>query len=86
MLYVVAPLYAFYNLLTFIFTIVFSDHGLPYTSSASTFESATLANNLLLLLSYFSVAFALLFLSINRANWNIGGAAQPGTLPFYISK
>jgi len=77
MLYVVAPLYAFYNLLTFIFTIVFSNHGLPYTSSQLTFEKATLANNLLLLLSYFLVALALILMSINRTNWNVGGTAQP---------
>ncbi|KIM71419.1 hypothetical protein PILCRDRAFT_830340 [Piloderma croceum F 1598] len=76
MLFVVAPLYAFYNIVTFIFSIVFSNHGLPPNSSQTTIESATLAQNLLLLLFYFAVAFAILFLSINRKNWN----AQGGTM------
>lgn len=81
MLYVIVPLYAAYNLFTFIFTIVFSDHGLPYDSSLTKVESATLANNILLLLSYFAVALALLVLSINRVSWNIGGTAQPINIP-----
>jgi len=82
MLYVVAPLYAAYNLFTFIFTIVFSNRGLPLTSSQTTFESATFAYNLLLLLSYFAVAFMLLFMTVNRSNWNIqGGTVQPTTAP-----
>jgi len=82
MLYVVAPLYAAYNLFTFIFTIVFSNHGLPPTSSLTTFEGAALADNLLLLLSYSAVAFTLLFMSIKQANWNIqGGTVQPTNVP-----
>lgn len=93
MLYAVTPLYAAYNLFTFIFTIVFSNRGLPPTSSQTTFESAVLANNILLLLSYFAVAFSLVFMTINRTNWNIGGGnvqptqqhlSQP-TQPFYGS-
>jgi len=79
MLYAVVPLYAAYTLFTFIFTIVFSDSGLPNTSSQTTLESATVANNLLLLSSYFAVSFMLVLMSANRANWNIqGGTVQPG--------
>lgn len=78
MLFVVAPFYSIYNIVTFIFTIVFSNHGLPIDSSLTTIESATLAQNLLLLLFYFAVAFALLFISINRENWSgQGGTMQP---------
>lgn len=83
MFYAVAPLYAAYNLFTFIFTIVFSNHGLPATSSQAAFEAATLAQNLLLLGSYFVVAFVLIFMS-NRTNWIIqGGTVQPSTV--YLS-
>jgi len=79
MLYAVVPLYAAYTLFTFIFTIVFSDSGLPNTSSQTTLESATVANNLLLLSSYFAVAFTLVLMSVNRDSWNIqGGTGQPG--------
>jgi hypothetical protein len=79
MLYVVTPFYVTYILFTFIFTIVFSESGLPNTSSQTTWEDATLANNLLLLSSYFAVCFTLVLMSANRANWNIqGGTVQPG--------
>jgi len=79
MLFVVIPLYTAYTLSTLIFTIVFSDSGLPNTSSQTTLESATVANNLLLLSSYFAVSFMLVLMSANRANWNIqGGTVQPG--------
>ena len=86
MLFVVAPLYALYNIVIFIFSIVFSNHGLPSNSSQTTFESATLAQNLLLLLFYSAVAFAILFLSVNRQNWNPQGATmQPSTYHFYFT-
>jgi hypothetical protein len=79
MLYIVAPLYAAYNLFVFIFTIVFSDKGLKSTASDTAWEGATLAQNMLLLLFYFATALAILFLSVNKANWDLqGGAGQPG--------
>jgi len=82
MLYVVAPLYALYTLFTLIFTIVFSERGLPATITQTTYEGAILAMNLLLLLSYFAVAFALVLMSISRANWDIPGATvQPTNVP-----
>jgi hypothetical protein len=86
MLFVVAPLYALYNIVTFIFSIVFSNHGLPPNSSQTTIESATLAQNLLLLLFYSTVAFAILFLSANRQNWNAQGETmQPSTYHFHFT-
>jgi len=79
MLYVVVPLYALLNLFFMIFTIVFSDKGVPF-SSITSYEGALLANNLLLLLFSFAVITALLFLAGNHANWVVqGGVVQPDT-------
>jgi hypothetical protein len=80
MLYVVTPFYVAYTLFTFIFTIVFSERGLANAgTSITTMEGAIVANNALLLSSYFAVAFTLVLMSANRTNWNIrGGTVQPG--------
>jgi len=81
MLDVIAPLYATYCLLKFIFLIVFSPHGLPSTASQITYEGAVLANNLLLSSCYCAIVFSLLFLSVNQQNWNVrGGTTQPCSL------
>jgi len=70
-LHVVAPLYAAYNLSNLIFLILFSPHGLPSSINFTTYEGVVLANNILLLLSYFGVASALLVLSINKECWSV---------------
>jgi hypothetical protein len=73
MLHVVAPLYAAYNLFNLIFLILFSPHVLPLVYGLGNVEGIILANNLVLLLSYFGVASVLLVLSINKDCWNVNG-------------
>jgi hypothetical protein len=80
MLYAICPLYAAYNLSTIAFAIALSDRFLPPASrSQTTYEAVTLANNLVLLLSHFAVAFTLVFMSVNKKNWKI--MVQPSMFP-----
>jgi len=72
MLHVVAPLYTAYNLFNLIFLILFSPYVLPLVYLRNV-EGIILANNLVLLLSYFGVASVLLVLSINKDCWNVNG-------------
>jgi hypothetical protein len=73
MLHIVAPLYAAYNLFNLIFLILFSPHVLLLVYGLGNVEGIILANNLVLLLSYFGVASVLLVLSINKDCWNVNG-------------
>lgn len=68
MLYVVVPLYATYNLFNIIFTILFYSPKFLLALARS-----ELAGNILLSLSYFAVAVALLFLSVNQDSWKANG-------------
>jgi len=77
MLHVVAPIYAAHNLISLIFLIL---HDLPHPPHALTYyEGADLANNLLIMVSYFGVTSALLVLSINKERWKVNGDIIPKT-------
>jgi hypothetical protein len=85
MLYVVNSLYAIYNLFNFVFLILLSNNG-PFFLGPAAFDIATLVKNALMLLAYFAVAFALLFLSVNQGNWKVGGGAvQPCSFKYFVS-
>jgi hypothetical protein len=78
MLHVVAPIYVTHNLISLIFLIL---HDLPHPPHALTYyEGADLANNLLIMVSYFGVTSALLVLSINKERWKVNGDIIPKSL------
>jgi hypothetical protein len=71
-----------YNLFILVFLILLSP-----SVATITLEVAVLVNNLLMLMSYSAVAFALLFLSVNKENWNVKGGTVPlSPFTFYFSK
>ena len=81
MLYVVVPLYATYNLFNIIFMVLFYSPVLQYVTAK--FARGNLAGNILLSLSYFAVAVALLYLSINQDSWKANGITfLPGLFTF----
>ncbi|KAJ7164929.1 hypothetical protein C8R46DRAFT_300965 [Mycena filopes] len=77
MLYALVPLYSLLSLLLMIFTIVFSTSGLPPTASATAFESASLADELLVTLLSFAVIVVILVLSIRKVDWTHDGVEPP---------
>ncbi|KAJ7130213.1 hypothetical protein C8R44DRAFT_731771 [Mycena epipterygia] len=77
MLYAVVPVYTLLSLVIMIFTILFSPSGLPDTASASTIESASLANTLLATLLSIIVIIIILIMSTKKTNWNAGGVGDP---------
>ncbi|KAJ7177996.1 hypothetical protein C8R46DRAFT_1212720 [Mycena filopes] len=77
MLYAVLPLYSLLSLLLMIFTIVFSTSGIPPTASATAFESASLADELLVTLLSFAVIVVILVLSIRKVDWTHDGVEPP---------
>jgi len=77
MLHVVAPIYAAHNLISLIFLIL---NDLRHPPKALTYyEGADLANNLLIMVSYFGVTSMLLVLSINKERWKVNGDIIPKT-------
>ncbi|KAJ7216629.1 hypothetical protein GGX14DRAFT_696363 [Mycena pura] len=75
MLYAVVPLYCIMSLLIMIFTILFSPSGLPQTDSRSTFESASLANNLLVNGLFIVIVGIILVAGVKKAWWGTNDAA-----------
>ncbi|KAJ7057025.1 hypothetical protein C8F01DRAFT_1372337 [Mycena amicta] len=76
MLYAIVPLYCFMSLFTMIFVIVFSPHGLPDSASLSAFESADLANALLITLCSIAIIVVILVMGVKRAWWGADGVKQ----------
>jgi hypothetical protein len=81
MVHVVAPLCATYSLFELVFLAVNLNQGPPPMSNVM--ESATLTWELLSMLLYLAIAYTLLLMSSNEADWNIQGdtRVQPSMLP-----
>ncbi|KAJ7913045.1 hypothetical protein B0H13DRAFT_514066 [Mycena leptocephala] len=77
MLYTVVPLYSILSLLLMIFTIVFSPVGILNSASAAVFEGANLADNLLLTVFSITILCIVLFMSVKKVWWNLGGVGEP---------
>ncbi|KAJ7852298.1 hypothetical protein B0H13DRAFT_40034 [Mycena leptocephala] len=73
MLYAVVPLYSILGLFLMIFTIVFSPVGIPNSASVAVFEGASLASNLLITGFSITILFIVLFMSVKKVWWNLGG-------------
>jgi hypothetical protein len=82
LLFIVNPFYSLLNLCgSFIFTIVFSDSGIP-VSQDTEYRTALLASNVLIQLFYIATASALLFMSMRNADWNVlASDGTPGNVP-----
>ena len=85
MLFLVATLYAAYGLFTLISAVLLSNVvPLPVACNV---EALSLANILLLWLSYLGVVIVLLFLSVKPERWNMrGGTVQPSNYPLSLSR
>ncbi|KAJ7822360.1 hypothetical protein B0H13DRAFT_2127130 [Mycena leptocephala] len=77
MLYAVVPLYSILSLLLMIFTIVFSPVGIPNFTSFAAFQGANLASHLLLTGFSITILFIVLFMSVKKVWWNLGGVGEP---------
>jgi hypothetical protein len=76
MLYAVVPLYSILSLLLMIFTIVFSPVGIPNFTSFAAFQGANLASHLLLTGFSITILFIVLFMSVKKVWWNLGGVGS----------
>ncbi|KAJ7135361.1 hypothetical protein C8R43DRAFT_955909 [Mycena crocata] len=76
-LYGVVPLYSLLSLVFMIFTIMFSDDGLPRSAGIAVFEGASLANTLLATSLILSIVVVILTMSIRKSNWTVGGVEPP---------
>ncbi|KAJ7253074.1 hypothetical protein B0H12DRAFT_603284 [Mycena haematopus] len=70
MLYVLVPLYSLFCLFLMIFTILFSPSGLSDSSGPTAFESADLADSILVTGTSIAILFFILALSLNKQSWN----------------
>jgi len=77
MLYAVVPLYSIISLLLMIFTIVFSPVGIPSFTSFAAFQGANLASHFLLTGFSITILFIVLFMSVKKVWWNLGGVGEP---------
>jgi hypothetical protein len=80
MLHVVAPIYGAHNLIFLIFSILSRSPHHPLLHTLTQYEGAILANNLLIMVSYFGVTSVLLVLSINKEHWKVNGDVIPKSL------
>jgi hypothetical protein len=85
MVHVAAPLCATYSLFALVFLAASSNQGPPLLSNVM--EGATLTWELLSLLLHLAIAYTLLLLSSNEADWSIQGGAQvqPSMLPLALN-
>ncbi|KAJ7852309.1 hypothetical protein B0H13DRAFT_2284360 [Mycena leptocephala] len=77
MLYAVVPLYSILSLFLMIFTIVFSPVGIPNSAGVAVFEGANIASNLLITGFSITILFIVLFMSVKKVWWNLGGVGEP---------